>query len=152
MTAAASTSSERGLGEVRGSPPRRLRGELVAALVLGLGLVLGACGGAASPGPSFPASPIDGVIIAVDAASLSDVRGFTLLTRAGQRIAFSLGVLEDPTQFPPGHLAEHQATSTPVRVYFRVENGVPVVYRLADAPSNSAVPSAAPSRVAPAAT
>jgi hypothetical protein len=119
------------------------------ALVLGLmlGLLLGACGGSGSGGPtagpsasvsaapsaSLPASPVDGVIIAVDASSISDVRGFTLLTPDGQRIAFTLGTLENPTDFPPGHLMEHQATSEPVRVYFRVENGVPVVYRLGDA-------------------
>ncbi len=131
---------------------------LAAPLVV-LAIVLGACGQAAGPSASIPASPlalpaspVDGVIIEVDASSLSDVRGFTLLTPAGQRIAFTLGTLENPTQFPPGHLAEHQATSEPVRVYFRVENGVPVVYRLADAPSGSAAPSppASPGSSAPA--
>ncbi|HET9682370.1 MAG TPA: hypothetical protein VFP19_10055 [Candidatus Limnocylindrales bacterium] len=120
-------------------------------LVLALAGVLAACAPAASPvpsaspqaaspGASFPASPVDGVILSVDASSLTDVRGFTLLTRDGQRIAFTLGTLEDPTAFPPGHLAEHQATSDPVRVYFRVENGQAVVYRLADA-SGSPAPS-----------
>ncbi|HYL40554.1 MAG TPA: hypothetical protein VET90_04530, partial [Candidatus Binatus sp.] len=113
-------------------------------LGVALGVVMAACAPAAQPpsfpseGPSggptaaasLPASPVDGVIIAVDASSLSDVRGFTLLTRSGERIAFTLGTLENPTQFPPGHLAEHQATSAPVRVYFRVADGVPVVYRL----------------------
>ena len=115
------------------------------ALGVALALALGACGQAPTAPPShvagasvaLPASPVDGVIIAVDASSLSDVRGFTLLTPSGQRIVFTLGTLEDPTQFPPGHLAEHQATSEPVRVFFHVEGGVPVVYRLADASSAS---------------
>ena len=110
----------------------------IALVPLALAVVLGACGAASAPptattGPSFPPSPVDGVIIAVDASSLSDVRGFTLLTPDGRRIAFTLGTLENPTDFPPGHLMEHQATSEPVRVYFRVTSGVPVVYRLGDA-------------------
>lgn len=118
-------------------------------MLLGLALLLGACGAASAPptaslGPAFPPSPVDGVIIAVDASSISDVRGFTLLTPDGRRIAFTLGVLENPTDFPPGHLMEHQATSEPVRVYFRVANGVPIVYRLGDA---SAPASPAPSPV-----
>lgn len=124
----------------------------VAVVPLALAVVLGACGAASAPptatlGPSFPPSPVDGVIIAVDASSISDVRGFTLLTPDGRRIAFTLGTLENPTDFPPGHLMEHQATSEPVRVYFRVANGVPVVYRLGDASaptSSAASPGARP--------
>jgi hypothetical protein len=90
-------------------------------------------GPTASPAVELPASPVDGVIIAVDATSLSDVRGFTLLLADGRRISFTLGALENPTEFPPGHLKEHMATSEPIRVYFRVQDGVPVVYRLGDA-------------------
>jgi hypothetical protein len=106
-------------------------------------VVLAACGqplatstGSATPAGTLlalPPSPVVGVIIAVDASSISDVRGFTILTTDGRRIALTLGTLENPTDFPPGHLMEHQATSEPVRVYFRLENGVPVVYRLEDA-------------------
>ena len=70
-----------------------------------------------------------------DAAGLDDIRGFDLRP-TGSPFAFSfvLGILENPTEFPPGHLAEHQATSSPVRVYFRREaDGRHVVYRLEDA-------------------
>ncbi len=127
----------------RRSPTRRAPA-IALALAVTAALAAAACGSGSSPGPSFPASPVEGIIVAVDASSLSDVRGFTLLTRAGQRIVFTLGVLENPTEFPPGHLTEHQATSEPVRVFFRVDAGVPVVYRLADAaaPSPGASPGA----------
>ena len=112
---------------------------LLAALVLACA---GGCtnGSSASPSSSDVSSPAQGVIVAIDAVSLSDVRGFTLRTPGGSTVRFTLGLLEDATEFPPGHLAEHQATSSPVLVYFRVENGERVVYRLEDAePSASAV-------------
>lgn len=128
-------------GRRRSLNPGRASATVIAVLVA-LGWALLACGQPASPTPSFPASPVDGVIISVDASSLSDVRGFTLLTPSGERIAFTLGTLENPTEFPPGHLAEHEATSVAVRVSFRVENGVPIVYRLADAVRTS--PAASP--------
>jgi hypothetical protein len=94
------------------------------------------------------ASPAQGVIVAVEATSLSDVRGFTLRTAGGFAFELRLGILENATAFPPGHLAEHQATSAPVLVWFRVENGERVAYRLEDA-LPSAPPGASP---APAAT
>jgi hypothetical protein len=85
-------------------------------------------------------SPLEGVIVAVRATSLSDVSGFTLRTPGGSALEFKLGTLENPTSFPPGHLSEHQATSAPVLVYFRVENGERVVYRLEDAPPSPSPP------------
>ncbi len=131
------------LRRARRSPARWGPAWLGAPAVAGaLAVALAACGVSASPEPSFPASPVEGVIVAVDASSLSDVRGFTLLLRDGSRIAFTLGTLEDPTAFPPGHLEEHEATSAPVRVSFRVENGVPVVFRLDDGPAAASAPGA----------
>ena len=106
--------------------PRRLA--LLAVVVL-----VGACQGPAPPPTPDVASPVDGVVIAVDSAGLSDVRGFTLRTSGGFAFTFRLGALENATEFPPGHLAEHQATSSPVRVWFRLEGGVRVAYRLEDA-------------------
>ena len=80
-------------------------------------------------------SPVDGVVISVEAASLTEVRGFALRPSNGGGFAFSfrLGVLENATSFSPSHLKEHMATSEPVRVWFRVENGERVVYRIEDA-------------------
>jgi hypothetical protein len=104
---------------------------------LGVTLILGlvACTASPSPSPStiYPTSPVEGVVLTVDAAGLVDVRGFTLRTAAGQTLTFKLGTLENATEFAPGHLGEHQATAAPIRVSFRVVDGVLVVYRLEDA-------------------
>jgi len=112
----------------------RSRNRLRIALLVVGALTIGGCANrpsaAASPEPT---SPAQGIIVAVQATSLTDVQGFTLRTPAGAAIEFKLGALENPTEFPPGHLAEHQATSAPVLVYFRFENGERVVYRLEDA-------------------
>jgi hypothetical protein len=43
-----------------------------------------------------------------------------------------MGPLENGAAFPPGHLAEHQATAEPVRVSFRLEDGARVAYRIDD--------------------
>jgi hypothetical protein len=88
-----------------------------------------------TPTPSGPVSPVDGIVTSIEAAGLTKVTGFTLRTRAGQTLTFSIGQLENGAQFPPGHLAEHQATAAPVRVWFTTENGRLVAYRLEDAPA-----------------
>jgi hypothetical protein len=74
-----------------------------------------------------------GVVIAVDAASLTDVRGFTIRRADGQTVVFRIGDLENGTEFPPGHLGEHMATAVPVVVTYRDENGQRVVVRIEDA-------------------
>jgi hypothetical protein len=94
--------------------------------------VLAACG----PGPATTpdvGSPIDGVVTSVDVVSLTDVRGFTLQA-GGSSIEFKLGVLENATSFSPSHLKEHQASSEPIRVWFRMEGAERVAYRIEDAP------------------
>ena len=73
------------------------------------------------------------MVIAVDSSGLTDVQGFTLRVSGGFSYEFELGTLENATEFPPGHIAEHQATSQLVRVFFRTENGVHIAYRLEDA-------------------
>lgn len=83
----------------------------------------------------LPPSPVDGVVIAVDSAGLGQVKTFVLRLRDASTITFTLGTLENATQFSPAHLAEHMATSAPVRAFYRVENGLPTVYRLEDAPA-----------------
>lgn len=123
----------------------------VAGLVLA-GVVLAACGpgpaGAASPSglpptpasasaaasasAPVPASPAVGLVVSIDSSGLAQVHGFTLRTADGQVLTFTIGTLENGDQFPPGHLAEHQATAQPVRVYFRAQDGRLVVYRLED--------------------
>jgi hypothetical protein len=78
-----------------------------------------------------------GVVIAVDIASLGDVRGFTLRTTDGRSVDFGLGALENASQFPPSHLAEHRATSQPIVVTYREAAGERLAIRLTDAPGAS---------------
>ena len=59
----------------------------------------------------------DGILTDIDSEGLTRVTGFRLRTDDGQEIAFKIGTLENGAEFPPGHLAEHMATSSPVRVY-----------------------------------
>jgi hypothetical protein len=75
-----------------------------------------------------------GVVVDVDAAGLTDVRGFTLRTADGVETGFRIGRLENGADFPPGHLVEHVATSEPVKVFYRDEGGQRVAFRLEDAP------------------
>jgi hypothetical protein len=127
------------------------------ALTLALALVAAACDIAASiqpPGsgspssrggapsasfepPSFavpePRSPVAGVVTSIDSAGLDKVNGFTLRTRSGVDLTFVIGKLDNGDEFPPGHLAEHQASLLPVLVYFKVEGARLVVYHLEDA-------------------
>ena len=80
-------------------------------------------------------STATGVVVAVDAASLTDVRSFTLRVSGGRTIEFSLGALENGVEFPPGHLGEHIGSGTPITVTYREENGVANAIRLEDAPA-----------------
>jgi hypothetical protein len=75
-----------------------------------------------------------GVIVGVDSAGLDQVRGFTLRTDAGQTIEFAIGDLESGAEFPPGHLAEHQATAQRVRVGYVTDGATNVAVRLEDEP------------------
>jgi hypothetical protein len=119
-----------------GSPGRRWLAILL--LVVGVGAVWIAAQPIACGCGEFPPSPVQGVVVGVDSAGLGDVRGFRLrLPDGGGIIALTLGKLENPLEFTPGHLAEHQATGSPIRAYFRVANGDLVVYRLEDAPAAS---------------
>jgi len=117
------------------------------ALVLAAAVIaLAACGsGAAAPSPDEGSgvaggsgalhSPVDGVPIDIEAEGFTRVTAFTIRTDDGGRHRFVLGPLENATQFPPAHLAEHLAGSTRVRVFFRSEGADEVVYRLEDAPA-----------------
>ena len=90
--------------------------------------------GATADGASAVAtSPMTGVPIDIEAAGLSQVTAFTIRTNAGAEQRFLVGKLENAVDFPPGHLAEHLATSSPIRVFFRVEGSDLVAYRLEDA-------------------
>ena len=76
---------------------------------------------------------VEGVVVAVDSTGLTDVQGFMLRVAGGETMAFRLGELENATEFPPGHLAEHQATAAPIRVWYRMEGDERYAVRLEDA-------------------
>lgn len=116
----------------------RRTGTLFAVLLIGIvgATVLAGILLAEPSGPDLPpgTEQMTGVVVAVDAASLSDVRGFTLRRQGGELVEFSLRELENATEFAPGHLAEHQATAEPIRVIFRNEDDERLALRLEDAP------------------
>lgn len=107
-----------------------LRLALVAAVV-----AVAVAGAALLASRPSATSEATGVVVAVDSGgSLSDVRGFTLLVAGGEMLRFSLRALDNPAQFPPGHLAEHQATAAPVRVFYRMDGSERLAIHLEDAP------------------
>ena len=127
-TAAGSTSRLRGLQIAF------LAALLIVPIALTLMLVRPGVVCACSPTAPVRESPVEGIVRSVDSAGLGDVRGFVLLTTDGDSLEFTLGRLDDPTAFTPAHLAEHQASSSPIRVYFRQDDaGEYVVYHLEDA-------------------
>ena len=109
---------------------RRLAILLAVALVV---VVLAVAAATVLGGPGRQAET--GIVVAVEATSLSDVSGFSIRTSDGRTVDFRIGRLENAATFPPGHLAEHMATTSKVRVFFRDEGGEHVVYRLEDAPA-----------------
>lgn len=83
--------------------------------------------------PPPPVSPVVGVVIAVDSAGLGQVSSFVLRLADASTLKLTVGQLENATEFSPSHLSEHMASSELVRAFFRLEAGIPVVYRLEDA-------------------
>jgi hypothetical protein len=120
----------------RASPGVALGALLVVVIVV---LVVAGCGNPASttppPSASLPplVSPVTGVLTHIEAEALSKVTAFTLRTADGRETRFQVGILDNGDQFPPGHLAEHMANASPVKVWFRDDgSGNLVVYRLED--------------------
>jgi hypothetical protein len=122
---------------IRASVARAL---LAAALVL----PAAACGQGSCSFPPVKQSPTDGIVVSVTATGLTDVQNFTLRQNDGSQVVFQVGVLDDPTVFPAGHLKEHQASGSPVRVWFATTpDRTLVAFHLEDAlgpaPSTTAI-------------
>jgi hypothetical protein len=75
-----------------------------------------------------------GVVVAVEATSLTSVQGFSIRTTDGRTMDFRVGKLENGAVFPPGHLAEHRVSLVPIRVTYIDESGGHVAVRIEDAP------------------
>ena len=99
---------------------------------------------AGSAAPGALTSPVEGVPIDIEAEGFTEVTAFTIRTDDGQQLRFVMGQLENATEFPPTHLAEHLAGSTRIVVYFRPEGRDQVAYRLEDVPSHGASAPASP--------
>jgi outer membrane lipoprotein SlyB len=106
-------------------------GLLALVVVLGGAAVL--LGGAPGRATSATAPSVVGVIVGIESEGLDRVREFSLRADDGGTLAFTLGNLENGAAFPPGHLAEHQATAQPVRVWYVEEGGTRVAIRIDDA-------------------
>lgn len=83
-----------------------------------------------------------GVVVAVDARSLTDVQSFTLRMAGGETLEFRLSRLQNGAEFPPGHLTEHIASGGPVVVTYADQDGVLYAIRLADGPVVTEPPAA----------
>ena len=105
---------------------------LLAIVAVAGGVALLSGGG--NPDPSGTRESARGVIVGFESEGLDRIRSFELRTDDGQTLAFDIGVLETGGAFPPGHLAEHQATAQPVRVWYERQGGANVAVRLEDAP------------------
>jgi hypothetical protein len=105
---------------------------LVVAITGAAAFVLGGAAPAASSGPPGTTSVV-GLVVGVDSGGLTDVRGFTLRSNEGQILEFGLADLQNGVEFPPGHLAEHQVTASPIRVWYQ-SGDPPQAIRLEDAP------------------
>ena len=90
----------------------------------------------------LPPSPVVGVVVGIDQASLTRVNSFEVRMADGRTVTLKVGTLDNATQFSLSHLATHMATGVPIRAYYRLENGEPAVYHLEDAVPASASPAA----------
>jgi hypothetical protein len=74
-----------------------------------------------------------GIVVAVEATSLTDVERFSIRTSDGRTVDFRIGRLENAAAFPPGHLAEHKVSLVPVRVTYVLDGGSNVAVLIEDA-------------------
>jgi hypothetical protein len=124
----------------RPTPPRWLVGGLLAMVVLiaaawvsGLEPA-GVCACTpALPTQDLPPSPVVGVVVSIDQVSLTQVNSFEVRVSNGKTVTLKVGALDNATQFSLSHLATHMATGVPIRAFYRLESGEPVVYHLEDA-------------------
>jgi hypothetical protein len=97
---------------------------VVVALAIGASTVLG------GPGRQVET----GIVVSVEATSLSAVQGFSIRTADGRTVDFRIVAIENAASFPPGHLAVHKVTLVPVRVTYVDRNGSHEAVRIEDAP------------------
>jgi len=109
----------------------RWRGALLAAAAVAA-VLLAVIGTTVFGGPGRRVEV--GVVVAVQATSLTNVEGFSIRTEDGRTVDFRVGTIDNANQFPPGHLAEHKVSLVPIRVTYVEESGALVAVHLEDAP------------------
>jgi hypothetical protein len=112
------------------APGRRRLVALVALAVVAVAIVIGAATVLGGPGRRVET----GVVVAVQATSLSAVQGFSIQTRDGRTVDFRIERLENAATFAPSHLAEHKVTLAPILVTYVTKDGANVAVRIEDAP------------------
>ena len=106
----------------------------LVVIVLAVAVAAAVFGGTARDPEAPQGEEAVGIVSSIDSEGLTNVRGFTLLMPDGRELQFAIGILENGAEFPPGHLAEHQALASPIRVWYRTEDGALVAFRLEDSP------------------
>jgi hypothetical protein len=105
----------------------------LAVIVVAVAVAAAVFGGTARDPEAPQGEEVVGIVSSIDSEGLTSVRGFTLLTPDNRELEFRIGALENGAEFPPGHLSEHQALASPIRVWYRTEGGALVAFRLEDA-------------------
>jgi hypothetical protein len=111
----------------------RLFAAALAVLVVAAAVAATIFGGTAGDPEAPQGDQAVGIVTSIDSEGLTSVRSFTLRSQDGTEQQYAIGTLENGDAFPPGHLAEHQAVATPIRVWYRTEGGERVAFRLEDA-------------------
>ena len=111
----------------------RLFVAVLAVVIVAVALAATIFGGTARDPEAPQGDQAVGIVTSIDSEGLTAVRGFTLRSQDGSEQDYAIGTLENGDEFPPGHLAEHQALATPVRVWFRTAGDQRVAFRLEDA-------------------
>jgi hypothetical protein len=75
-----------------------------------------------------------GIVVSVEATSLSSVQGFSIRTTDGRTVDFRIVSLENASTFPPGHLAVHKVSLVPVQVTYVDRGTGHEAVRIEDAP------------------
>ena len=105
----------------------------LAVIVVAVAVAAAVFGGTARDPEAPQGEEAVGIVSSIDSEGLTNVRGFTLRMPDGRELEFAIGTLENGAEFPPGHLAEHQAVASPIRVWYRTEGDALVAFRLEDA-------------------
>jgi hypothetical protein len=104
-------------------------------LVLASALFAAVAGIACAGGSGNGTKSVTGVVIDVQASSLTKLDGFTLHTDNDKTLKFKVApdADRDPQNgFAAGHLRTHALGATKVRIFYREENGQLLAFRLED--------------------